>query len=66
MRAGIIVRRIKKPLSYTVLVTTCVTFLPPASAVEVMESEPFVCVSVRLCFWVSAVSRLNRLAHSAS
>ncbi len=33
--------------------------LPPASAVEVIESEPFVCVSVCL----SALSRLNRLTY---
>ncbi len=35
--------------------------LPPASAVEVIESQPFVCVC--LCVCLSALSRLNRLTY---
>ena len=36
-------------------------FLPPASAVEVIESVPSVCVCVCVC--LSALSRLNRLTY---
>ncbi len=31
-------------------------FLPPASAVEVIETEPFVCLSVCMCLFVSALT----------
>ena len=42
---------------------TSLIYLPPALAVEVIESEPCVCASVCLSVCLCALSQVNRLAY---